>query len=244
MSVHADHPLVLPPPPWVVGHRGAAGVELENSLAAIATAVTEGVQMIEVDVQLTGDGVPVLFHDWDLRRLAGRSEIVERTEASELREIPLPNPFGQESRHIPSLEEALADLPLDFPVNLELKRRFHDPREVATTLARILDQNRSLLISSFDWNLLAEIRRSLPQVAVAPLGRWKADELLAAAEQLDAFSVHAHHELAPELLARAHRPVLAYTVNDPLEARRLFDLGVVGVFTDTPGTINSALATG
>jgi glycerophosphoryl diester phosphodiesterase len=78
---------------------------------------------------------------------------------------------------------------------------------------------------------------------LAPLGRWKADELLSAAEDLGAFSVHAHRELAPEIVARSPRPVLAYTVNDPVEARRLLDLGVSGLFTDVPGALKGALTT-
>ena len=199
--------------------------------------------MVEVDVQLSADRVPVLFHDWDLRRLAGRSEIIERTPAGSLLEIPIPNPFGGSSSRILSLEDSLTRLRPGFPVNLELKRRFHDLRTVVATLVPVLDVYRPVLISSFDWNLLAEVRRSLPQLPVAPLGRFKAEELLLAAEDLDAFSVHAHRDLAPELVSRTSRPVLAYTVNDSIEARRLIESGVSGVFTDSPRLLRSALMT-
>jgi glycerophosphoryl diester phosphodiesterase len=238
--------LELPSPPWIVGHRGAAGCALENTEAAIACGIAEGATMVEIDVQLSADRVPILFHDWDLRRLAGRSEIVERTPVDTLLDIRLPDPFGEAPSRILTLEAALAGFSAQFPLNLELKRRFHEPRHVAEALSPILETalagNRPLLLSSFDWTLLSEIRRSLPHVPVAPLGRWKADELLEKAAALDAFSIHAHHELAPALTSRTSLPVVAYTVNDQREAKELIDLGVTGVFTDTPGLLRSLLA--
>jgi glycerophosphoryl diester phosphodiesterase len=202
--------------------------------------------MVEVDVQLSADQVPVLFHDWDLRRLAGRSEIVERTPAHTLLDIQFPDPFGKDPARILTLEAALAGFSAQFPLNLELKRRFHEPRLVTEALSPILETalagNRPLLLSSFDWTLLSEIRRSMPHVPIAPLGRWKADELLEKAAALNAFSIHAHHELAPALTSRTPLPVIAYTVNDPREAKRLIDLGVTGVFTDTPGLLRRELS--
>ena len=244
MTLNRKDSLALGPPPWIIGHRGAAGSALENTLDAIRAGISQGADMIEVDVQMTADEIPVLFHDWDLRRLAGRSEIIERTSAHQLLEIPLPNPFGENSLRIATLEEALAVLPLDPPLNLEIKRRFHEPQILASTLARIFERHHHLLVSSFDWPLLVEIRRLVPELPVAPLGRWKANELLGTAEVLDAFSVHAHRELVPEITGSplaAGRPFLAYTVNDAAEARRLFDLGAAGVFTNFPGRLRADL---
>ena len=100
MTTDRGRALDLPPPPWIVGHRGAAGSALENSPEALDAGISEGSTMIEVDVQLSADQIPVLFHDWDLRRLAGRSEIIERTPAASLLEIPIPNPFGGSSSRI------------------------------------------------------------------------------------------------------------------------------------------------
>ena len=68
----------LPPPPWIVAHRGASGERLENTLDSCLRAVELGAPMLEVDVQLAGDGELVVIHDWDLERLgAGRGVVVE-----------------------------------------------------------------------------------------------------------------------------------------------------------------------
>jgi glycerophosphoryl diester phosphodiesterase len=232
--------LELGPRPWIIGHRGAAGSALENSLAAIRAGSEENADMIEVDVQLTSDHVPVLFHDWDLRRLAGRSEIVERTSLDRLRGIELPSPCDEGRASIPTLEEALEASAPGLTINLELKRRFHHPDDIARALRPTVEAGPPLLVSSFDWNLLAAFRRLWRGLPLAPIGRYTSSALLQAADELGAFSIHAHRELAPEVLEQnecVERPILAYTVNDPEEARHLVHLGVAGLFTDDPGRL-------
>lgn len=245
MSADSDLLQLLGPRPWVVGHRGAAGSELENTLASIDSALAQEAAMIELDVQLTADEAIVVFHDWDLRRVAGRGEIVERTELERLQAVGLSTTNDDKAYSIPTLEAALGSIPPDQPVNLEIKRRFHDARTVIERLEPHLASQRPVLVSSFDWNLLAEARRNWPDQPLAPLARYRAEALLAAGEEIGAFSVHAHRELAPELLGSnqiSGRPLLAYTVNDPVEARSLVARGAAGFFTDEPGRMRAVLA--
>lgn len=245
MSLDRDLLQLLGPQPWVVGHRGAAGSELENTMASIDSALAQEAAMIELDVQLTADEALVVFHDWDLRRLAGRGEIVERTELERLQAVELSTTNGGKGNSIPTLDAALGSIPPDQPVNLEVKRRFHEARVVVERLKPHLASQRPVLVSSFDWNLLAEARRNWPDQPLAPLARYRAEALLAVAEEIGAFSVHAHRELAPELLGTnqlSGRPLLAYTVNDPVEARSLVSQGAAGFFTDEPGRMRASLA--
>ena len=51
------------PLPRIIGHRGAAALSPENTLVSIARAAALGVKMVEVDVKLTADGIPILLHD-------------------------------------------------------------------------------------------------------------------------------------------------------------------------------------
>jgi glycerophosphoryl diester phosphodiesterase len=62
--------------PGIIAHRGNAMEFPENTLAALASAVELGARFLEFDVQLTGDLVPVLMHDADLARVAGRPESI------------------------------------------------------------------------------------------------------------------------------------------------------------------------
>src|SRR5690606_31538793 len=82
----------LPPPPWMLGHRGAPAEATENSVASLLAAAAAGADAIECDVQLTADGEPVVFHDWTLERLAAEPAVVEATPWRELRSRTLRDP--------------------------------------------------------------------------------------------------------------------------------------------------------
>lgn len=239
--------LSLPDPPWIVGHRGAAGVAPENTLESVGWALEQAVDMVEVDVQLTRDGALVCAHDWNLRRVAGRSAVVERLPLAALRELDVGGGRrpGAAASRVPTLAEVLDTVPADRPLNLELKRRRAPPGRFVETLAGAIEGRRQILISSFDWDLLARIRKRLPDRPLAPNGKRWSRHLLAAADRLGAWSVHCHRRLAfPSLIAAASgagRPVLVFTVNDVRLARRFLAAGVSGLFTDYPGRLRREL---
>lgn len=244
-------PLNLPPPPWIVGHRGVRAEVTENTLAGFREAAAQGADMVEMDVQLTADGVPVAFHDWDLERLAGRRDVVERTSSAVLdaARVHDPEAAADGGRHsIPRLADALDGLPPELPLNLELKRRYAEPAALLDALEPLLDRRPRLLVSSFDWELLAALRARRPRLPLAPLARQNAAALLAAGERLGAFSLHCRESLASRRLAQAAaaagRPLLAYTVNDAGRARKLLAMGLAGLFTDRPGRLRAALESG
>ncbi len=239
--------LDLPARPWIIGHRGAAGEAPENTLESVQLAVAQGADMVEVDLQLTRDGRLVAFHDWNLERTTGVVGFVEELTRTELRSIPvLGGPSsGRPSLAIADLEEVLAELPLELPVNLELKRRRGEASSIVRALGDQLARPEQVLVSSFDWPLLAEVRRRLTGLPVAPLAKRGARALLKAAEELVAFSVHCHRRLARRALIRAAesagRPTLVYTVNRAAEARHLLGRGVAGLFSDFPGRLRREL---
>lgn len=237
----------LPPPPWIVGHRGAAGEVTENTLEAFLLAVDQGADMLEMDLQLTADGVLAVFHDWDLERLAGRPGVLETMRWAELRGVEIGDAAAADRRHaLPRLEDVLERLPPATRLNLELKRRSADPAALAAALVDVTGERQEVLVSSFDWELLAEVRRQAPGVPLAPLGRSEPADLLSAADALGAFSVHCRHSIAEPLLDLHRRqpdarPVLVYTVNEAALASRLFSRGVAGVFTDHPARLRAEL---
>ena len=66
--------LVNPSWPFLrIAHRGAAGLEPENTMRGIEAALRFGVEMVEIDVRPCADGTLVVVHDDDLERVAGRS---------------------------------------------------------------------------------------------------------------------------------------------------------------------------
>jgi glycerophosphoryl diester phosphodiesterase len=238
MSTHPAPPR-LAAPPWVVAHRGASESLPENTLASIRRALEECADMIELDLQLTTDGQLVAVHDWTAE-VDGRVRTIEESAFVELRSTEI-----AESDTFPRLEEILDLVPESVPLNLELKRRRADSGQWTECLSGGVAGRRNLLLSSFDWDLLETVHRTLPELAVAPIGSRQPHALLQAAERLGAWSVHCHRRLAFGdfiAAARASRwPVLVYTVNDVDLGRELIDRGVSGLFTDAPGRMLEAL---
>jgi len=154
---------------------------------------------------------------------------------------------------IPTLDEVLAAAPAELPLNLEIKRwdLRVDPAELIEVLAKAIAGRERILVSSFDGAVLTEVDKKIPQVLLAPLGglgsEW--NELVELARGLDAFSIHIHRLLAASLARKGvfeepgakERPILAYTVNEAREARKLSRLGVSGFFTDFPGELRDQL---
>lgn len=192
---------------------------------------------IELDVQLTTDGRLAVIHDWDLERLAGSPAVIEASSWDELRSSRLLTSDGTPSRaRIPRLEEVFEAIPAAMPVNIELKRRKADPVAFLDAVCPVLEGRDHCWVSSFDWELLRRLHRRQPELQLAPLASRRRRGFEQIAERLRAVALHcALRVLSDALLRRAHaagRPVLVYTVDDPAQARSLFERGVSGIFTN------------
>ena len=230
--------LELPPTPWIVGHRGAAGETCENTLASFRRALDAGVDMIELDVQMTQDGELVCFHDWTLERLGGRADAVEESASDLVTRITI----APDGSRIPLLRDALQVIPKSVPLNVELKRRRAPPGKLVRRVLDQFDGRGQILLSSFDWKLLERLRKLAPDLALAPIERHQPGKLLEAGKALGAFSLHCHRRLVTRhfierAAAEGFDRVLAYTVNEPRLAERLVQDGVSGLFTDLPSTL-------
>ncbi|HEU5061407.1 MAG TPA: glycerophosphodiester phosphodiesterase family protein, partial [Kofleriaceae bacterium] len=144
----------------VLGHRGASAHAVENTMAAFERARADGADGVELDVRLGRDGTLVVFHDDDLRRLAGRAERIADLDAGQLARVELAG-----GARIPRLEEVLeATSPL--LVNVEIKPPgWRSAREVVRAVARCVERAAAMdrvLVSSFDAAVVALVRRTTP----------------------------------------------------------------------------------
>jgi len=208
-------------------------------MPSFALAVEQLADMVELDLHLTRDGELVASHDCDLGRTAGVTRDVEQSDYHELRDINVATYFGDYPHTtIPRVDDVLDALPRHLPVNLELKCVGADHRRYVEILRSKLNRD-GILISSFDWALLREVRRHLPQIPIAPLADLNAPDLPGIAEELEATSAHCNWEtITKPIVKQLHAnsiPVLVYTVNDVAVARRMLAMGVRGVFTNFPG---------
>ena len=98
----------------LVAHRGSPFRRPENTLDGIEIAIESGASFFEVDIQLTSDFVPVLYHDGDLQRISGRAARVYESTWEELQQLhaSYPERFGDEFQDTPisSLEQLVKRL--------------------------------------------------------------------------------------------------------------------------------------
>jgi glycerophosphoryl diester phosphodiesterase len=217
----------------IIGHRGAAGHEPENTLRSIRKAIELGAGAVEFDVHCL-EGRLVIFHDSILERTTNGRGLLARTPFARLRELDA----GQGER-IPTLEEVCEAVDRRAKLHIELKGR-GTALPVAATIDRYVRDHGwrydDFLVSSFHHDELAQLAgQSIP---LGILFSNSPARFASLAEKLHAYSIHCKAAyVTPGLLDQAHRlglKVFVYTVNDPAEITRLRNLGVDGVFTDFP----------
>lgn len=232
-----------PRPLWIA-HRGGGADAPENTLAAIRTGAAAGFRMVEFDVMLSRDGVPLLIHDETLERTTdGHGRVCEHDFAA----LQRLDAGGWHSpafagERLPSLEQALDLLrALDLDANIEIKpaRGFEQVTgEAAARLiaARWPSDRQPPLLSSFDFSALDAARRVAPHLPRALLFEEVPDDWRAQMQAHDAMSIHCDHSRLSDERTRdivsAGVPLRCYTVNDAARAAALIGAGVSGLFTD------------
>ena len=159
-----------------VAHRGyfdnQAGIP-ENSLASFEAAIEKGF-VIELDIQLSSDGVAMVFHDADLERVCGVEGKIWEYTASELKEMKL---MGTEET-IPTFEETLALVDGQVPLLVEYKMDKPDTAVCAAGQALLDKYNGAYAIQCFDPRALLWYKKNAPQVARGQLAEkfWEKEE--------------------------------------------------------------------
>lgn len=213
----------------IVGHRGAAGLEPENTLRSFARAIELGVDAVELDVYLV-DNHLVVIHDDTLERTTNGHGPVMDTPFDALRWLD-----AGAGESIPTLEEVIELVAGRAAINVELKGD-----GTAAPVARCIaaQPNAEILVSSFEHVELGRFRRESPHGLVAPLFHRPAPQMFDIAAALGAWSINVSGRLAtPELLreiARRGYRSLVYTINEKAAAQTLRDAGAGGIFTDYP----------
>jgi glycerophosphoryl diester phosphodiesterase len=231
--------------PWLrIGHRGAAGKRPELTLPSFEHAIELGVDMIELDVQLTRDRRLVVLHDLDLGRTVNARGPVRERNLAELTMLDAGAWFGDEyvGTRVPSLDEVLELTAGRVELNVEIKSPEPDWRGTAEELVRLLRKTgrlASTIVSSFSMGALAAIRDLSPEARLGVL--WHRSNLGAMwdnAGDLGAEFVHPHFGLVGAKAvdtAHEHRlGLLTWTVNEPRAMTRLAALGVDGIISDHP----------
>lgn len=241
-------------------HRGSRVLWPENTMYAFGRAIEDlGYHYIEIDVRVTADRIPVVFHDATLARTTdGFGAIVDHT-LDGLRRVDAAYHFGADRGYplrgtgigIAPLEELYRTWP-DIRLNIDLKA-VHEEWAVAEVI-READAEHRTLVGSFNDRRVARFRRVTGgRVAVAAgpttaAAMWSASRVgRTVRRKVQAFQLPFDYRgftIDEKLIDAVHRAgahIHLWTVNEPDDMRRFLEMGVDGIVTDRPDTLNEVM---
>ncbi|MAR00745.1 MAG: glycerophosphodiester phosphodiesterase [Oceanospirillaceae bacterium] len=238
----ANTPSVYDHLPRFIAHRGASGHAPENTAAAIAKAHELGATWAEVDVTISADGEAVIFHDHKLERCSNGRGLIIQQPLADLKTLDAGSwfsPFYKEEK-ILTLSEllSLAD-DLNLSLNIEIKPTIGREWETVQAMQSAFRDtafSQHILLSSFNERALCYAAELLPQFdrglnveAIPADWQKRLKQCLATGLhfQLDFFDGGVIRQLREQGV-----PLACFTVNNIVDAQRLWEAGVNAVFTD------------
>ena len=248
--------------PLIIAHRGDSAHAPENTLAAFQQAVDVGADGIEFDVRLTSDGVPVVFHDSSLKRIAGRERKIASLTSAELGKVDVGSWFNRnapkfadaafKNEGIPSLAQTLDLLKYyEGLVYIELKCKDDDAERLSKAVCKIISDSPLLpriVVKSFKLSVIPHVKKFCPSVRTAALFApkiknflRKEKHLVRLAADIGADEISLHFALATEKLmkkaASRNLRVIIWTADNPRWVRRGSRLGLAAIITNDPARL-------
>lgn len=250
--------------PLIIAHQGGDGIRPSNTMAAFQNAVDLGVDMLEMDIHSTQDGVLVTIHDSTIDRTTDGTGRIQDYTYAELQAFDAayhwPTLAVEEGREveeytyrgtgvtIAALEDVFAAFP-DMPMNIEIKQGEPSIAQDFCDLIHQYEMADKVLVASFSNETMTDFRQTCPDVATSAtqdevrqffslnLGG-RLDEFDSPATALQVPEMFGSIPLlTPEFIAAAHEKgmeVHVWTVNTTEDLERIAALGVDGIITDYP----------
>ncbi|KZE66340.1 hypothetical protein AWM68_08220 [Fictibacillus phosphorivorans] len=229
---------------YIFAHRGSCKDCPENTMAAFKKAYEDGADGIELDVQLSKDGIPVIIHDEKLDRTTNKKGYVTDYTYEELTKFDagswLSKSFSGEQ--VPSLQLFLEWIaPLPMLLNIELKNNiieYNGLEEKVLQLLHHYGMEERTVISSFNHYSLVKIRKMNAYIETAPLYSSGLYEPWEYVKAVWSQSAHPHykslHPYIMEGFKQNNIPVRPYTVNSQKWMNYFFEWGTQTIITDYP----------
>ncbi len=243
------------PRPTIFAHRGASAHAPENTLAAYELAIRQGADAIELDVKLCADGEVVVLHDQTVNRTTNSTGDVSQLTLAEIKKLDAGSHFDSTFRGepIPTLAEVFEAVGKRTYINIELTNYASVMDSLPVKVARLVKQHAvrgRVMFSSFNPIALIRAHLQLPEVPFGLLALPGKSGALARSWVGRLIGYQALHPESSDVTGilvedchRRSKRVQVYTVNKEEEMRRLFALGVDGIFTDDPVLARRMLAT-
>lgn len=236
--------------PFVIGHACAGGEAPANTLAGVRQCLDAGAEAMEIDVQLTSDGIPILMHDTTVDRTTNlHGDVRSLTQAQ------LAAADAGDGEPVPTLADVLDLVAGRLTVMCELKATPGEADHDARLVDAVMDTLRShdatywSAIHSFDATIVERARQVEPHISATIItGPVSGDEVPRLLSRLlkrhgQAISVY-HPSVDPALVTAAKRrqvTVWTWTPDSEADWQRVIDAGVDGIITNYPHRLRAYL---
>lgn len=245
--------------PQVVAHRGFSSIAPENTIASVKEALLAGADMVEIDVHLSADGVPVVIHDSTLIRTTGVKGFVGEKSASFITSLDAGSWFDQRfsNERIPLLEQVLEETKHKAGLLIELKTHTFDKKKLADAVVGVLKASgrQDVIIQSFSSRILAQVKEltkdfELHKLVIGNLSllpfHYDTSVRIGRTSSLTTFAGvnHNHKYVTLRLVERMKRSglkIYTWTVNHEDEMLKMINAGVDGIITDKPDLLLNLL---
>ena len=205
---------------------------------------------IEIDIQLSKDNTPMVYHDPHLGRLTGRGSLLRELSVTELKSLTVSSDSSGKSGTIPTLEEAIAIVKGKKHLYIELKKG--DAGKIAESVLNVLKERLSedsFTLSSFDPNLIKAVKSKNAQVRTGYIFSTHLQRffLNRTEKEVGGFDQwHIENGLLNERLlkkaGKQNREVMVWKVNSEVQMKRCIGMGVDGIITDNITKLNEVLS--
>ena len=245
--------------PLRFAHRGSRELWPENTAESFQGAIDLGYVYVETDVRMTRDGVVVVFHDGTLERTTNGSGPIDHWDIEDLQRLDAAWWFDEANDYplrgtgvrVRTLAEVFAMWP-SVHFNIDLKGRRME-WAVADVIKRH-GRERSTLVGSFVDHRVAKFRRITRGAVAVAAGPSLAAATFAASRfgrtvhrSAAAFQLPFDYKALPldkkyvDAIHKSGAQIHAWTVNEAADMHRLLDLGVDGIVSDRPDTLNDVM---
>lgn len=223
----------------IVAHRAGAAFAPENTLSALENTIKDKVELAEIDVQQTRDGVLIVMHDSNFKRTTGLNQKVWDTDYKTVRTLDAGSHFSSAfaGEKIPTLKEMLSAAKGRIHLMIELKATGHEEKLVEKTVEEVKAAGMSgqCTVASMDLELLRQSKELAPDIDTVYITTYLKSNL-SELDYVDGYSVETTF-LSARIVAEAHsrgKKVYGWTANTERNMKKILRLGTDGLVTDNP----------
>ena len=231
----------------IIAHRGFSAIAPENTVAAFAAALASDASSVEFDLQLSAEGIPIIFHDRNLERITGVPGIINEKSLDEIEQLDAGKWFNEKfvGEKIPTLSEALKILKsVDKFLYFDIKP-YHDWTESSIEmLIQLLNQEEILekcIITSFNETFLGRCQNLFPQINLGYFLVNNSDFLqqIEKAKNAENAVLSTYYKVLftdPSIVEKSRNQgidIVAWTVDDREDFEKLVKMGVKRIITNS-----------